>query len=116
MARNIYKALSGTNLVTVDDSLVKTGQKTTAAATTDNSVHLTTITGPLSHGIYLVVDAGVFYASIDDGTSAYNDGSNVNALGIKISANNPVFVPIADPSKIVIGSTAASKVMTFICY
>ena len=106
----------GTNLVTVSADAITTGQTQTAHDASDNSVHITTETGPLTHGIFLVIDGGNFYVGIDDGTSAYNAGSDISALGVKVSSNNPLFIPIKDPSKVVICSTVAEKTMTYICY
>ena len=102
----------GTNLVTVSDSAITTGQVTTGAHSTDNSVHLTTNTGPLTHGVFMVQSSGVFNVTCSDAT----DDSNLATTGVKVSANNPLFIPIKDPSKITLSSTAAGKTMTWIMY
>ena len=104
--------LFGTNLVTVNADVITTGQTITGAHTSNNSVHLTTETGPLTHGAFLVIDAGVFYVKCNDAA----DDSNLQSIGIKVSGNNPLFIPIKDPSKIVMSSTAASRTMTYIHY
>ena len=106
----------GTNLVTVPSTAITTGQATTGSDSSDNSVHLTAVTGPLTHGVFMVVDAGNFYVTIDDGSGTYDDDSDLSGLGVKVSGNNPIFIPISNPSKIAFCSTASSKTMTFICY
>jgi len=102
----------GTNLVTVSDSAITTGQVTTGSHTTDNSVHLTTNTGPLTHGVYLVQQSGVFHVTCSNA----DDDSNLATSGVRVSVNNPLFIPIKDPSKVTLSSTAASRVVTFIMY
>lgn len=102
----------GTNLVTVSDSAITTGQVTTGSHATDNSVHLTTDTGPLTHGVYLVQQSGSFHVTCSNAS----DDSNLSTSGIKVSANNPLFIPIKDPSKVTFSSNIASRVLTFIMY
>ena len=102
----------GTNLVTVSDSAITTGQTTTGAHATDNSVHLTAATGPLTHGAFLVINGGTCHVTC----SNVADDTNLATLGLKVSPNNPLFIPIKDPSKITFSSTVAAKTMTWIMY
>ena len=102
----------GTNLVTVATPTVLTGQITTGSHSTDNSVHLSADTRELTHGVFLVVDAGNFHVKFDNTA----DDSNLATTGVKISANNPLAVNVNSLSGIVLSSTAASKTMTFIAY
>ena len=102
----------GTTLVTVSADAITTGQTVTGSHSTDNSVHVTTETGPLTHGIFLVIDGGVFYVKCNDAA----DDSDLRSTGLRVSSNNPLFIPIKDPSKVVMSSTASSKTMTYICY
>ena len=106
----------GTNLMTVSAAQITVGQQATGSDANDNSVHMTTSTNPLTHGVYMVVDSGNFYVCIDDGTATFDDDSNFQTLGVKVSANNPLFMPIKDPSKICYSATASSKTMTFTFY
>jgi len=102
----------GTNLVTIATPSVITGQITTGAHSTNNSVHLSIDTTPLTHGVYLGVDSGTFHVKFDNTT----DGTNLATTGFRVSANNPVAVNVNSLIGIVLSSTAASKTMTFIAY
>ena len=103
------KRLSTTNLVTVDGAKITSGQK----GCTDAALQLTTETGPLPHGIYLVPLTSANYYVNCSGTT----GTEVTAAnGVLIKANNPLFIPIRDPSVIRIISTAATKTMPFLMY
>lgn len=96
----------GTNLVTVDGDAVTTGQK--AIADSAQTV-ITTSTGPLTHGIFIVVKDDVgFYVGASDVSET---------TGVKVSLNNPLFVPIKDPSSLFAAQDGSGdKTLTFIMY
>lgn len=96
----------GTNLVTVDGDDITTGQVATTNAT---HTLITASTGPLTHGIFIVAkdDAGYYVGATGVTTST----------GVKVSLNNPLFVPIKDPSSLfAINDNSTSETLTFIMY
>ncbi len=95
----------GTNLVTIDSSDLTTGQTTMNSS---SAVQITSNTGPLSHGIFIVVK---------DSASYYIGKSDVSATtGVKVSANNPIFIPISNPSVLYCIAGGDSKVLSWILY
>lgn len=96
----------GTNLTTVAASEIVAGQ---LACTTD-AASLTAETGPLKHGVYMQTAGSSFYVNTNGGSPEVT-ASN----GVLVSANNPLFIPIKDPSKIRI-IASESLTMTFIMY
>ena len=95
----------GTNLVTIDSSDLTTGQTTMNSS---SAVQITSNTGPLSHGIFIVVK---------DSASSYSGKSDVSATtGVKVSANNPIFIPISNPSVLYCIAGGDSKVLSWILY
>lgn len=98
----------GTNLTTVDGTKITAGQMTAS----DTAQQLTAETGPLTHGIFMTpVTSASYYLNASGGSPEVTA-----ANGILIKANNPLFIPIKDPSKLRIISTAAGKTMSFIMY
>ena len=97
--------VDGTNLIPVEASEVTFGQKEVDGA----SIQLTTETGPLSHGIFLQTAASSFYVNAGGTTTAVT-----TANGVLVKANNPMFIPIKDPSQLNIISSGSGKMMTFI--
>ncbi|MDP6368470.1 MAG: hypothetical protein QF615_02595, partial [Planctomycetota bacterium] len=68
----------GTNLVTVDGDDITTGQQDIVST---GDTRITTDTGPLTHGIFIVVK---------DSANYYVGAENVaTTTGVKVSANNP---------------------------
>lgn len=101
--------LAGTNHVVVDAADIKTGQLTASNTTPQQ---LTTETGPLKHGIYIVPLANVdYYFNTFGGDPAV---SKTN--GMLFGQQNPVFVPIKDPSVIYVISDTNAKKLTYIMY
>ena len=100
--------VAGTNLTTVDADEIETGQITVGTA----NVRLSTVTsntGPLSHGIWFQTAVSTIYVN------AGGTGTEVETTtGVILKANNPLFIPIKDPSQINLIASAASKVVTFI--
>lgn len=93
----------GTNLTTVEASSVKTGQKT--VDTTADGLQLTTETGPLTHGIWIMAASGTAYITVGDATTS-------NSLQVK--ANNPVWLPIKDPSTLKGITASSTSLLTFV--
>ena len=83
---NVY----GTNLTTVDGANIKTGQTVVG----DSSIQLTTETGPLTHGIFITPKTSANYYVTCDGTTVTENN------GMLTKANNPLYIPIKDPSVI----------------
>ena len=95
----------GTNLVTTNVSSITTGQ---TEMNSSSRVQITATTGPLAHGIFLVAK---------DSSNYYIGNSSVTAAnGVKVSANNPLFIPISDPSSLYCIAGADSKTLSWICY
>lgn len=98
-------SLFGSNLVTVGASKVVTGQVT---CNSSSAVQLTSHADALSHGVFLVVkDSASYYVGLSGVTAS---------TGVKVSANNPLFIPIKFANLIYIICGADTKVMSFICY
>lgn len=98
----------GTNLVTVDGSEIHTGQTTcgTSAVQLTSSSDVTN----LRYGIFLVVkDSASYYANTKGGSPEVTTSN-----GVKISANNPCFIPIKDATKVRVIAGGSSKVMSWI--
>ena len=96
----------GTNLVTVDGDDITTGQ---TAIADSGQTQITTATGPLTHGIFIVVKDDVGFYVGDDAVEA--------TTGVKVSLNNPLFVPIKDPSSLyAVNDSSGDKTLTFIMY
>lgn len=98
----------GTNLVTVSGSDIHTGQTTCGTS----AVQLTSSTDVknLRYGIFLVVkDPASYYVNTKGG-----DPEVTTSNGTKISANNPLFIPISDATVIRIIAGNASKVISWI--
>lgn len=101
--------LAGNNHVAVDAADIKTGQLTASNTTPQQ---LTTETGPLKYGIYIVPLANVdYYFNTSGGDPAV---SKTN--GMLFGQQNPVFVPIKDPSVIYVISDTNAKKLTYIMY
>ena len=96
----------GTNLVTVDGANIKTGQTEFDAV----SEQLTTETGPLTHGIFLTANTSASYYITCDGTTATADNGEL------VKANNPLFIPIKDPSTILVIASGSNKTLSYIMY
>jgi hypothetical protein len=95
----------GTNLVTIGASALTTGQTTMNSS---NDLQITSNTGPLTHGIFIVVkDSASYYIGLE-GVS--------DTTGVKVSANNPIFIPISDPSILWCIANGDSKVLSWILY
>ena len=95
----------GTNLVTTSIDNISTGQ---TEMNSSSAVQITTNDGPLNHGIFLVAK---------DSASYYIGGASVSAAnGVKVSANNPIFIPISDPSRLYCIAGGDSKTLSWICY
>ena len=100
--------VNGTNLVPVDASKVEMGQITVG----ETSVRLSTETsntGPLAHGIWFTTAANTLYINAGGATTAV-----ATDTGVMCKANNPLFIPIKDPSQINLIASGAGKVMTFV--
>ena len=102
-------SLHGTNLVTVGGAAITTGQK---AFTNANALQLTTDTGPLTHGIFFQAKSSATYYLNTKG----NDPAVTASNGVVIKANNPLFLPISDPSSIWIIASADDKTLSWIMY
>ena len=102
---NVY----GTNLVTVDGTKITTGQK---EFTNANALQLTTDTGPLTHGIFLTAKSSSNYYINTKG----NDPAVTEDNGVLVKANNPLFIPIRDPSSIWVIAGGTGKTLTWIMY
>ena len=96
----------GTKIVTVDGANIKTWQNEIGTA----SEQLTTETGPLPHGIFITAKTSASYYITCDGTTATTDN------GVLVKANNPLFIPIKDPSVIKVIASGASKTLAYIMY
>ena len=97
--------LGDTNMSTVKSGNVVTGQVTCDSSA---AVQITTNSGPCSHGIFLVAkDSASYYIGLT-GVSA--------TTGVKVSANNPIFIPIHDPSVLYAACGGSSKVLSYILY
>ena len=100
--------LSGTNHETVEAEDIKTGQ----IFATRVAQQLTSETGPLKHGSYLVPIANVDYF-----INTFNGSPEVTKTnGMLFGQSNPLFIPIRDPSVIRICSDTDTKKVTFIMY
>ena len=100
---NVY----GTNLVAVAGENIKAGQETIVSDA--GGTQITAETGPLSHGIFIqTADSSVYVTC--DGTAP------TTGNGVLVAANNPLFVPIKDPSTMKAIASASTKVITFIMY
>ena len=99
----------GTNLTTVAPDAVFTGQITVG----ETSVSLSTVaglrTGPLSHGIWFQTAGSTIYVNAGGAGNAV-----ATTTGVLLKANNPLFIPVRDPSQINLIASAAGKVVTFI--
>ena len=98
----------GTNLVTIDGSEIYTGQTTcgTSAIQLTSSSDVTN----LRYGIFLVAkDSASYYVNTQGGSPEVTTSN-----GTKVSANNPLFIPITDATVIRIICGGASKVMSWI--
>ena len=101
---NVHK----TNLTTVDPSDIETGQITVGESNLSLST-VTSNTGPLSHGIWFQTSASTVYVN------AGGTGTAVaTTTGVMLKANNPLFIPIKDPSQINLIAADSGKVVTFI--
>ena len=100
--------VNGTNLVPADASKVEMGQITVG----ETSVRLSTETsntGPLSHGVWFTTAVSTFYINAGGATTAVTVEN-----GVMCKANNPLFIPIKDPSQINLIASGADKLMTFV--
>ena len=100
--------VEGTNLTTVDADEIETGQITVGTA----NVRLSTVTsntGPLSHGIWFQTAASTIYVNAGGTGTEVTTGN-----GVMLKANNPLFIPIKDPSQINLIASDSGKVVTFI--
>ena len=98
----------GTNLIPVGADKIETGQITVGTA----NVRLSTVTsntGPLSHGIWFQTSASTVYVN------AGGTGTAVaTTTGVMLKANNPLFIPIRDPSQINLIASGSGKLTTFV--
>lgn len=100
--------VNGTNLVPVDVSKVEMGQITVGTGSVSLSTE-TSNTGPLSHGIWFTTAASTFYINAGGtGTAVTTDN------GVMCKANNPLFIPIKDPSQINLIASGTGKLMTYV--
>ena len=100
--------LFGTNHVTVEASAITTGQ--IVASTT--AQQLTSETGPLQHGIYLLPkNTADYYINTFGGSP---EVTRVN--GMLFGSAIPLFIPIRDPSVIRVVADADAKTLTYIMY
>ena len=102
--------LAGTNHVTVDAADIKTGRLSDLSSTVPKQ--LTTETGPLKHGIYIVAVHNVDYFLNTFG----GDPAVSKTNGMLFGLHNPIFIPIKDPSVIYVISDTNAKRLTYIMY
>ena len=100
--------VNGTNLVPVDVSKVEMGQITVSQVSKPLSDE-TSNTGPLSHGIWFTTAASTFYINAGGSGTAVSTSN-----GVMCKANNPLFIPIKDPSQINLIASGDNKLMTYV--
>lgn len=93
--------LHGTNHATVDPSDFTFGK----FATSTSAASLTSETGPLKYGVYLVTPA-----NCDIYVNSYGGSPEVTLdNGMLMGQNNPLFIPIKDPSVLRVISDTGAK-------
>ena len=97
-----------TNLTTASASDVETGQITVGTANVRLST-VTSSTGPLSHGVWFQTAVSTIYVNAGGTGTEVTTGN-----GVLLKANNPLFIPIKDPSQINLIASGAGKVVTFL--